>query len=82
MQEAIDKYQLQLNQLMINFDRWASQNPDKLVNCTSTTDLFYVQGTEYREYKQQIKLLRLKLRQLQDAQQSNQNMPRPIGYTH
>lgn len=75
MDEAISKQQDILNTLMREFDQWASRNPHKLVACTSIKDPNYSKGTEYREFKQKIKLARLKLNEYHEMKRLIQNTP-------
>ncbi len=61
--EALQKAQQILNAEMINFDRWASQNPEKV----SSNDI------ELRLMRQRIKVLRLQINELKQMQQDYQN---------
>jgi len=74
--EAIDKEYNNLNRLMREFDVWASKNPSKLVICTSVSDENYEKGKEYRSRKQDIKVSRLKIRELEKKLKDDQNTPR------
>ena len=49
-----------LNDTMSRFDRWVSQNPDKLV---PTND-------EFRTFRQTVKVLRLRLKELEEIQRT------------
>lgn len=61
--DAIQKTQMQLNEAMIAFDRWVSQNP-LLTNPSNVV---------YRTQRQNIKLLRLRLRELEQLKNEYQN---------
>lgn len=61
--EALQRAQQMLNTEMINFDRWASQNPEKV----STNDI------ELRLMRQRIKVLRLQINELKQMQEDYQN---------
>jgi len=54
-EEALQKTQAELNSAMIEFDRWISSSPGEAV----------ASNVEYRVKQQQIKLLRLRMRELE-----------------
>jgi hypothetical protein len=59
-ESAIATTSAKLNDAMIQFDRWASQNPDKL---DPTNE-------EFRAMRQMVKILRLRLKELSDIQKT------------
>ena len=63
--QAISKQQGILNRLLVDFDKWASRNPDKLMTCKSKQDPNYLNSKEYYDFKQEIKLAKLRLHQLE-----------------
>lgn len=75
MDEAITKQQNIINTLLREYDQWASKNPHKLVTCSSVKDPNYQKGKEYRDFKQKIKLARLKLNEYNEMKQKLQNTP-------
>lgn len=65
-EEAIDDAQSELNLSLVDFDRWASQNPTKL-NCSDPV---------FREKKNSIKMLKLKLAKLNAGRVLYKNTPK------
>ena len=61
--DAINHVDTQYRVAMSNFDKWASQNPEKLDPINQ----------EFRKIKQEIKLLRLKKKELCDMKSNYQN---------
>lgn len=57
---ALDLTAQELNLAMIAFDRWASQNPEKLDP----------NNQEFKDMKQMVKLLRLRMKEQQDMQRA------------
>ena len=78
MDQAISKQQNILNTFLREFDQWASKNPHKLITCTSVKDPNYSKGKEYRDFKQKIKLAKLKLNELHEMKKQIQNTPQRI----
>ena len=66
--DAITDTQSNLNLCMIEFDRWASQNPQ---------DLDYKNET-FRAKKNAIKMLKLKLSKLNEGNNLYRNTPKPV----
>jgi hypothetical protein len=62
-QEALQKTQRRLNEAMIDFDRWVSSNPNMAVPT----------NVEYRIKQQNIKLLRLKMKELEQMKNDYSN---------
>jgi chromosome segregation ATPase len=61
--EALQKVQTELNQAMMEFDRWVSRNS------LST----HQSNVEYRTFQQRIKLLKLRIKELQELRDDFQN---------
>ena len=80
-EQAIINTQQELNLLLANYDRWASQNPDKLIICIDVNDTNYAKSLEFRDWKQSIKMLRYKLNKLQVLQNSYKNTLLPVNFT-
>lgn len=74
-QQAIDEKTRLLNEKLVQYDRWASRNPDKLVTCTRIDDPLYIKGEKFRQIKQELKVLRLELQVLQENMIRHQNTP-------
>ena len=62
-EEALDKEQNELNEIMVEFDRWVSGNPSLANNA----------NTEYRGYQQKIKMLKLKIKEIRDLRDEYRN---------
>ena len=71
--EAIERTQQELNGCLVAFNTWASRNPKKLIICTNKNDKLYPLGEEFRQWKQKIKLLKLKLRNLHIMKEQHQH---------
>ena len=69
--DAIVKKTAELNLAMVAFDRWVNQNPTK-TNMTND---------EFRQMKQNIKLIRLRIRELVDMRDEFQNMLHVANYS-
>ena len=65
-EEAITKVNAELNLEMVNFGRWVAQNPSQTVST----------NMEFRQMKQNIKLLRLRVRELEEMRDSYRNILR------
>ena len=76
--ESITDEKTKLNTLMREYDKWASRNPDKIVSSKKVGDIFYEQGKEFREFKQQIKLCKLRINELEEIERIHQNTPRRL----
>ena len=74
--ESIKYEKDKLNKTMVEFDRWASQNPSKLIVCMSVTDKNYESSKEYRDFKQDIKMSRLKIKELEYMNEIHKNQLR------
>jgi hypothetical protein len=78
-EDAINDAKNNLNKMMVEYDRWLSQNPEKLIVCLSESDPKYNLSREFREKKQAIKLLKFKIKELTKASNEYQNTPKKIS---
>jgi hypothetical protein len=78
--ESIKIVQDELNAKLVAFDKWASFNPDKLKDCMSKNDPNYESCMEFLQWKQEIKLLRLKLNEYNQIKNNFQNTLKPIRF--
>jgi hypothetical protein len=72
--DSINHQQNILNGLMRDYDKWAGRNPDKIIICKKG-DPDFEKAREFREFKQQIKLCKLRINELQELEKKHLNTP-------
>ena len=63
IEHALEKARSELNVLLVSFDRWATLNPQML----------NPENAEFRLYKHQVKVMRLKINELQEMKDAYNN---------
>jgi hypothetical protein len=76
--DAIKSENETLNTLMRDYDRWASRNPNKIVSSKKKGDENFEKGKDFREFRQKIKLCKLRIKELEELERLYQNTPKRL----